>query len=175
MLTTTAIFVALGAVRGVAASPDSDHGGLYQCLPGFPEGGGGEVHRIGSDAYQRKSSWTLVTYLPVLLLVSFPKGDISVKVGSEPILLSCLLNPNHQYYRGQGFRSDKLYFVKQNSTHPRSVMKSEVANATAITAWYDPKYPAVEDIECGLRSDNGSFIGLCPQRIFVGREHLQFN
>ena len=37
--------------------------------------------------------------LYVLISVSTPRGDISLKVGSEPIELFCHLNPNHTYHR----------------------------------------------------------------------------
>jgi len=100
--------------------------------------------------------------------VSLPRGDIKVLVGSDPVNLTCHLNPDHLDYKS-GIRAIDLAF-KSNNT----VLKSNILNATSISSMFSPVEEGVTDIMCIIKSGNSvsrpKDKGVCTQKILVGHE-----
>jgi hypothetical protein len=55
--------------------------------------------------------------------VSLPRGDISLAVDGPPQILTCHLNPEHEYYRRFGLRAKDLSFwMAGNTTLPATLL-----------------------------------------------------
>ena len=100
--------------------------------------------------------------------VSLPRGDTKVLVGSDPVNLTCHLNPDHLDYKS-GVRAHDLAF-KSNNT----VLKSNILNETTISSMFSPVEEGVTDIMCVIKSDKTvstpQVKGVCTQRILVGHK-----
>ena len=48
----------------------------------------------------------------------YPRGDIPVGPGSKPFWISCHLNPESNYYREKGVKSESLVFLRRTRTGP---------------------------------------------------------
>jgi len=98
--------------------------------------------------------------------VSLPRGDTEVLAGSEPLNLTCHLNPDHPEYLS-GVRATDLAF-QSNLT----ILKSSILNATSISSMFSPMVEGVTDLSCIILSDNTVNRplnkGVCTQRILVG-------
>jgi len=127
--------------------------------------------------------------------VSLPRGDIYKLVSSAPFDLTCHLNPKHQYFAENGFRSkDMGFFAKTNPTGKQFVVRtlfdryfkfsddiiqkiypkdnrleSLILNETTIQASYDPQVVGSRRVECRIKVPNSNkFKGICTQTIHVG-------
>ena len=76
-----------------------------------------------------------------LFAVSYPKGDIELLVGSDPIEIFCHLNPHNAVFTKKGVRSSQLSFhvkPRQNTNLEWTRLESHIINETTITAKYNP-------------------------------------
>jgi len=119
--------------------------------------------------------------------VSTPRGDISLKVGAEPVELFCHLNPNDTYYSQQGYDADNLLMKIKGRAGSETIMKDQKMNSTRVNSTtirtsFSPTTVGLFDIRCRLaikkkdkldRSDSGETEqkeekGVCWQKIHVG-------
>ena len=121
-----------------------------------------------------------------------PVGDLNLHVGSDPILLSCTLDKDHDFYSNRGLRSDSLFIEQkrwtssnlggngqvlkrnpnsQSEEYKTTILYSEILNETTITAWYNPSTATSDLLGCSLKRENkspsGSY-GICNKEIDVG-------
>jgi hypothetical protein len=112
-------------------------------------------------------------YFHVVLyrLVTTPKGDTHVKVGSAPFKIHCLLNPTHNYHTVSGLDSRNLEFQLAGDDGIPVRMDSEIVNETTISATFEPGTQERMDlISCRLNIGGGQQRAVCQQNVYVGRK-----